>query len=213
MAFFLELFNANKSTPFVEWVDRAATRIMQPFRGIFPPVEGESGSVFDPALLFGSSVLAPRSRCRHSSGGSTEIAAWRAEEYGRRDRIVSPGDGSSGPASRSRDLEARCRRRPRPLARRDAFGGGASARERRARLRSPNEDAPHPARPDIGRAPRSVGIGVCGGDAGPGPGGVAEPHRIADHASDSGPAHRLDRRGEWRTRRKRGDHEADRQRG
>ena len=25
---------------------------MQPFRGIFPPVEGEDGSVFDPALLF-----------------------------------------------------------------------------------------------------------------------------------------------------------------
>jgi uncharacterized protein YggT (Ycf19 family) len=53
MAFFLELFNANESTPFVEWVYRATDRIMKPFRGIFPPVEGESGSVFDPALLFG----------------------------------------------------------------------------------------------------------------------------------------------------------------
>ncbi len=53
MAFFLELFNANESTPFVEWVFRATDRIMQPFRGIFPPGEGENGSVFDPALLFG----------------------------------------------------------------------------------------------------------------------------------------------------------------
>ena len=53
MAFFLELFNANESTPFVEWVFRATDRIMQPFRGIFPPIEGENGSVFDPALLFG----------------------------------------------------------------------------------------------------------------------------------------------------------------
>jgi uncharacterized protein YggT (Ycf19 family) len=52
MAFFLELFNANESTPFVEWVFRATDRVMQPFRGIFPAVEGESGSVFDPALLF-----------------------------------------------------------------------------------------------------------------------------------------------------------------
>ena len=53
MAFFLELFNANEATPFVRWVFRATDRIMQPFRGIFPPVEGEGGSVFDPALLFG----------------------------------------------------------------------------------------------------------------------------------------------------------------
>lgn len=51
--FFLELFNANETTPFVGWVDRASSRFMQPFRGIFPPVEGESGSVFEPALLFG----------------------------------------------------------------------------------------------------------------------------------------------------------------
>ena len=52
MAFFLELFNANEGTPFVGWVFRATARIMQPFRGIFPAIEGESGSVFDPALLF-----------------------------------------------------------------------------------------------------------------------------------------------------------------
>jgi uncharacterized protein YggT (Ycf19 family) len=51
-AFFLELFNANESTPFVQWVFRATDRIMQPFRGIFPTVEGESGSVLDPSLLF-----------------------------------------------------------------------------------------------------------------------------------------------------------------
>jgi uncharacterized protein YggT (Ycf19 family) len=52
MAFFLELFNANEATPFVQWVFRATDRIMQPFRGIFPAAEGESGSVFDPSLLF-----------------------------------------------------------------------------------------------------------------------------------------------------------------
>ncbi len=52
MAFFLELFNANEATSFVRWVFRATERIMQPFRGIFPAVEGENGSVFDPALLF-----------------------------------------------------------------------------------------------------------------------------------------------------------------
>jgi uncharacterized protein YggT (Ycf19 family) len=52
MAFFLELFNANEGTSFVAWVFRATDRIMQPFRGIFPAIEGESGSLLDPALLF-----------------------------------------------------------------------------------------------------------------------------------------------------------------
>jgi uncharacterized protein YggT (Ycf19 family) len=52
MAFFLELFDASEATPFVAWVLRATDRIMQPFRGIFPTVEGEHGSLFDPSLLF-----------------------------------------------------------------------------------------------------------------------------------------------------------------
>ena len=52
IAFFLQLFNANTTAPFVDWVYRAAKRIMQPFRGIFPSVEGEQGSVFDVSMLF-----------------------------------------------------------------------------------------------------------------------------------------------------------------
>lgn len=51
-AFFLKLFNASTSAPFVQWVYRATRTIMQPFRGIFPTVEGENGSVFDASLLF-----------------------------------------------------------------------------------------------------------------------------------------------------------------
>jgi uncharacterized protein YggT (Ycf19 family) len=51
-AFFLQLFKANTTAPFVDWVYRAARRIMQPFRGIFPSVEGEQGSVFDVSMLF-----------------------------------------------------------------------------------------------------------------------------------------------------------------
>jgi uncharacterized protein YggT (Ycf19 family) len=52
IAFFLQLFNANETAPFVDWVYRAARRIMQPFRGIFPSVQGEQGSVFDVSMLF-----------------------------------------------------------------------------------------------------------------------------------------------------------------
>ena len=52
MAFFLRLFNANESASFVQWVYRSTRIIMQPFRGIFPSVEGETGSVLDVSVLF-----------------------------------------------------------------------------------------------------------------------------------------------------------------
>ncbi|HET9723773.1 MAG TPA: YggT family protein [Actinomycetota bacterium] len=88
-AFFLELFNANESTPFVEWVDRATKRLMQPFRGIFPAVEGESGSVFDASLLFAMFMYGLLAMAMHAlldwidrkmfAARSTEIARATAE--------------------------------------------------------------------------------------------------------------------------------------
>jgi uncharacterized protein YggT (Ycf19 family) len=53
IAFFLELFGANTSAPFVQWIYRSARRFMQPFRGIFPPVEIGEESVLDVSVLFG----------------------------------------------------------------------------------------------------------------------------------------------------------------
>lgn len=52
LAFFLLLFNASETAAFTEWVYRSADRAMQPFRGIFPTVEGDNGSVLDFAILF-----------------------------------------------------------------------------------------------------------------------------------------------------------------
>jgi len=52
LAFFLLLFNASTSAPFTQWVYRAAERVLQPFRGIFPKITGESGSVLDLSVLF-----------------------------------------------------------------------------------------------------------------------------------------------------------------
>jgi uncharacterized protein YggT (Ycf19 family) len=52
IAFFLQLFNANTTAPFVDWIYRAAKRINQPFRGIFPSLEGKQGSVFNVSMLF-----------------------------------------------------------------------------------------------------------------------------------------------------------------
>jgi uncharacterized protein YggT (Ycf19 family) len=57
-AFLLRLFNASDSAPFVQWVYRSTRVIMQPFRGIFPAVEGESGSVLDVSLLFAMFIYA-----------------------------------------------------------------------------------------------------------------------------------------------------------
>jgi hypothetical protein len=51
MAFVLQLFGANPSSGFAEWVYRSASRVTAPFRGIFPShVNGNS--VLDVSLLF-----------------------------------------------------------------------------------------------------------------------------------------------------------------
>ena len=62
MAFFLELFNANEATPFVRWVFRATDRIVQPFRGIFPTVEGEQLALRSGAPFRDVHVLVARAR-------------------------------------------------------------------------------------------------------------------------------------------------------
>jgi uncharacterized protein YggT (Ycf19 family) len=51
IAFFLELFGANPSSGFAQWIYRSASRVTAPFRGIFPShVNGNS--VLDVSLLF-----------------------------------------------------------------------------------------------------------------------------------------------------------------
>jgi uncharacterized protein YggT (Ycf19 family) len=52
LAFFLLLFNANTDASFTEWVYRSANRVLEPFRGIFPAVTADNGSVLDFAVLF-----------------------------------------------------------------------------------------------------------------------------------------------------------------
>ena len=52
MAFFLLLFNANPDAGFTQWVYRSASRVLEPFRGIFPSAQADNGSVVDFAVLF-----------------------------------------------------------------------------------------------------------------------------------------------------------------
>ncbi|MDH4119190.1 MAG: YggT family protein [Acidimicrobiia bacterium] len=58
LGFFLLLFGANPSSGFAQWIYRSLDRSMEPFRGIFTPVElgttagNEIKSVFDTSVLF-----------------------------------------------------------------------------------------------------------------------------------------------------------------
>jgi len=51
IAFFLELFGANPSSGFTQWIYRSASRVTAPFRGIFPS-HAKGDSVLDVSLLF-----------------------------------------------------------------------------------------------------------------------------------------------------------------
>jgi len=57
LGFVLLLFGANPDPPFVQWAYRALDRAMEPFRGIFTPIElgetsGNVEAVLDTSILF-----------------------------------------------------------------------------------------------------------------------------------------------------------------
>ena len=66
LAFFLRLFGANPSADFAEWVYTAASRIMEPFRGIFPTTPIGDTAVFDASLLFAIIVYSIVALALHS---------------------------------------------------------------------------------------------------------------------------------------------------
>jgi uncharacterized protein YggT (Ycf19 family) len=52
LSFILQLFGANPTAGFVEWVYRSTQRAMAPFRGIFEPITLSDQSVLDVSVLF-----------------------------------------------------------------------------------------------------------------------------------------------------------------
>jgi len=52
LAFVLQLFGANYSAGFVEFVYKAASRFLQPFRGIFPTTKVSETGYFNASALF-----------------------------------------------------------------------------------------------------------------------------------------------------------------
>lgn len=50
--FLLLLLGANPGNDYVDWAYRSLDRVMEPFRGIFTPIEFEGNSVLDTSILF-----------------------------------------------------------------------------------------------------------------------------------------------------------------
>jgi uncharacterized protein YggT (Ycf19 family) len=57
LGFFLLLFGANPNASFADWVYRSLDRVMEPFRGIFTPIELGTTSGNDVASVFETSVV------------------------------------------------------------------------------------------------------------------------------------------------------------
>lgn len=57
LGFLLLLFGANPAAPFVEWVYRSLDRAMEPFRGMFTPIDLGLGGDAAPGAVLDTSVL------------------------------------------------------------------------------------------------------------------------------------------------------------
>lgn len=54
--FLLKLFGANSEAGYAEWAYRSLDRVMQPFRGLFTPIEIDNRSILDTSILFAVAV-------------------------------------------------------------------------------------------------------------------------------------------------------------
>jgi uncharacterized protein YggT (Ycf19 family) len=124
MTFFLQLFNASESASFTQWVYRSSARVLAPFRGIFPTIEGQHGSVLDFSVLFAMLIYGMLAMGAHSliAWLDRKLAAqrWKAaveereraelrsqtnvypEASGRHAAPSAPPPPSAGPHGRSR---------------------------------------------------------------------------------------------------------------
>ncbi|RLE26687.1 MAG: hypothetical protein DRJ50_00320 [Actinobacteria bacterium] len=50
--FLLRLFGADENAGYTQWAYNSLDRVMEPFRGIFTPIEFEGSSVLDSSILF-----------------------------------------------------------------------------------------------------------------------------------------------------------------
>jgi hypothetical protein len=106
LGFFLLLFGANPEPPFVEWAYRSLDRAMEPFRGIFTPIElgqtsNEVGAVLDTSILFAMFIYGIVAWLVQAGigwlSGRLERLEW--QEAQERLRLAGPGAGPAAPAT------------------------------------------------------------------------------------------------------------------
>jgi uncharacterized protein YggT (Ycf19 family) len=84
LAFVLRLFGASLDAEFTQWVYRNVSRIMEPFRGIFPSPALTDRSVLDFSLLFAMIVYGTAALALHA------LIAWLARRIGRATAAARP---------------------------------------------------------------------------------------------------------------------------
>jgi uncharacterized protein YggT (Ycf19 family) len=89
LAFLLQLFGANPTAGFVEWVYRSVERGMAPFRGIFEPIVFSDQSVLDLSILFAMVVYGFIALGLHMGLEATSRALRRAERDEGQQRLVA----------------------------------------------------------------------------------------------------------------------------
>jgi hypothetical protein len=90
LGFVLLLFGANPDASFVAWAYRSLDRAMEPFRGMFTPIDlgvsasDEVGAVLDTSVLFAMIVYAVAGWATHA------LLAWLTEQVRRTDTPPPP---------------------------------------------------------------------------------------------------------------------------
>lgn len=98
LTFFLELFGANPTAGFVEWVYRSTQRAMAPFRGIFEPVTISDKSTLDISVLFAMIVYSFVALGLHALIDWVTRSLRREEVREYQDRTLAAQTAASAPA-------------------------------------------------------------------------------------------------------------------
>ena len=104
LGFFLRLLGASTDAEFTRWVYRSVDRIMEPFRGMFPTIEGSGQSVLDVSLLFAAIIYTIAAIAFHYLVvwlADKIIALRRQQAVGRQSQVIvrpayGPAPGAPG---------------------------------------------------------------------------------------------------------------------
>jgi uncharacterized protein YggT (Ycf19 family) len=102
LGFFLLLFGANYTTPFVQFIYKGATAFLQPFREIFPTHQISETSYFNASALFASLMYALFAMACHSF---INFLTSKIEKYSPPEPEVTPAPAGKPARSKAYDAE------------------------------------------------------------------------------------------------------------